>query len=300
MGRLFAPKYYGDFECIKGDCRHSCCIGWEIDVDAVAMSRYSSLSGEMGNAIRESISDTDPPHFVLKENGRCPHLSDCGLCNIISEIGDEYLCDICRLHPRFFNDTAGGREVGLGMSCEEACRIILSSDGYTDMIEIGESDCEEISFDIRPLRREALSILYDRQIPYPERLKRLCSRFGVSPSMLSDEEWRDVLNSLEYLDGAHRDLFIGYSSEYCDTEFSLMLERALAYFIYRHASSAVDELEFRTGLGLALFCERLLASVADGCISDSDFCECARIISEEIEYSADNTDSIRAEFEFLL
>ena len=138
VGRLFAPRYYVDFECIKGDCRHSCCIGWEIDVDAVAMSRYSSLSGEIGNVIRKSISDTDPPHFVLREDGSCPHLSGCGLCNIISEIGDEYLCDICRLHPRFFNDTASGREVGLGMSCEEACRIILSSDGYIDMIEIGD------------------------------------------------------------------------------------------------------------------------------------------------------------------
>ena len=25
------PSYYKDFKCIADKCRHSCCIGWEID-----------------------------------------------------------------------------------------------------------------------------------------------------------------------------------------------------------------------------------------------------------------------------
>ena len=32
--KLFAPKYYTEFSCIADRCRHSCCIGWEIDIDA--------------------------------------------------------------------------------------------------------------------------------------------------------------------------------------------------------------------------------------------------------------------------
>jgi lysine-N-methylase len=36
--KLRAPKYYLDFACIADRCKHSCCIGWEIDVDADTMA----------------------------------------------------------------------------------------------------------------------------------------------------------------------------------------------------------------------------------------------------------------------
>ena len=32
--RIIAPDYYREFHCIADKCRHSCCIGWEIDIDA--------------------------------------------------------------------------------------------------------------------------------------------------------------------------------------------------------------------------------------------------------------------------
>ena len=28
------PDFYDDFHCLASACRHSCCVGWEIDVDA--------------------------------------------------------------------------------------------------------------------------------------------------------------------------------------------------------------------------------------------------------------------------
>ena len=31
--KIFAPDYYRDFKCSAGNCKHSCCIGWEIDID---------------------------------------------------------------------------------------------------------------------------------------------------------------------------------------------------------------------------------------------------------------------------
>jgi lysine-N-methylase len=31
--KLIAPDTYPEFCCIADRCRHSCCIGWEIDVD---------------------------------------------------------------------------------------------------------------------------------------------------------------------------------------------------------------------------------------------------------------------------
>ena len=116
----------------------------------------------------------------------------------------------------------------------------------------------------------------------------------MSPRDVPDAEWREIIGSLEYLDGKHRELFLGYSSENNPVGSSEeKLERALAYFIYRHCSPAWDEEEFRASLGFSLFCERLLASVSDG---DADIPECARIISEEIEYSEENTERIKEIF----
>ena len=297
---LFAPSYYKQFGCIKGECKHSCCIGWEIDIDDATLQKYASVEGEMGQRIRESISYEGDAHFELS-CGRCPHLDGGGLCRIISSLGEDYISEICRLHPRFFNDTVRGREVGLGMSCEEACRIILSSDGYAEMEKIGEAEAMESEFDAIPLREELYSILSAREKPYSARIRKICERFAVSEGILTDGEWREVIESLEYLNDGSRELFLHYSSEGSEVD-DVRLERAFAYFVYRHTSGAKNLLEFRTGLGLALFLSRLFASLVifEGTVSDGEWIELARLISEEIEYSTDNSDAILSDFEPLI
>lgn len=301
--KLYSPGYYRDFTCIADKCTHSCCIGWEIDIDSAAMAKYESLTCGYGKFIRESIDVTDTPHFRLGAGERCPHLDADGLCCIISTLGEDYLCDICREHPRFYNDTPHGKEVGLGMACEEACRIILQSDDYTRMIEIGEVDGEResVKFDATICRDAVYDILSDNSIPYTEKLAEIHNLYGVRPDMLTDEVWRDLLASLEYLDESHRELFVHYSSDmFTLAKWEKPLTRALAYFIYRHGSDARNIQEYREAMGFSLFCERLLASAAKAeCVQNiSDFIRLAQIISEEIEYSEDNTEAIR--FEFLL
>ena len=138
--KLYAPKYYKEFVCIADKCRHSCCIGWEIDVDGETAEKYLNMTDGYGLEIKKSISKRGVPHFKLKKDDRCPHLDENGLCRIILNMGEGYLCHICREHPRFYNYTCRGKEVGLGMSCEEACRIILSSELYSDFCVIGETD----------------------------------------------------------------------------------------------------------------------------------------------------------------
>lgn len=32
------PDYFSEFSCIAGDCKDSCCLGWEIDIDEDHMS----------------------------------------------------------------------------------------------------------------------------------------------------------------------------------------------------------------------------------------------------------------------
>ena len=294
--KLYAPKYYNEFKCIADKCTHSCCVGWEIDVDPYTLEKYSSLGCGYGDNVKKSIIG-DEPHFCLVENERCPHLDEKGLCRIITELGEEYLCDICREHPRFYNETVLGKEVGLGLACEEACRIILSSDDYQSMVELGSVDgeCTDLELDPVSFRHGVYSVLSNRAIPYSERLEKIYTQYSVSPKSFNDKEWHDTIDSLEYLDPTHKELFLGYSSYItAPQEQEKYLERALAYFVYRHCAEAYDYEELCARLGFCLFCERLLASLAS--TNDSDIFLLARIISEELEYSTDNTENIICKF----
>ncbi len=294
--KLFAPSYYNKFKCIADKCRHSCCVGWEIDIDDTALCKYRALTHPYASEILKSIECGETPHFRLCEGECCPHLDENNLCRIILNLGDGFLCDICREHPRFYNQTKDGLEVGLGMACEEACRLILTSDGYGEMLEIGEAEGrEEADYDSRVLRKRVYSLLSDRKTPYNQRLNAIYGEFAVSPSDISDNAWRELLSSLEYLDNAHRGLFSHYSSELFNcAEKENTLERALAYFVYRHCTAALCEDEFRAALGFCLFCERLLASLLQN--GGEDAVTLARVISEELEYSEDNTEAIMFEF----
>lgn len=290
--KIYAPRYYTDFVCLADRCRHSCCVGWEIDVDEQTRERYERLTEGYGKTIVDTIEMTDTPHFKLDERERCPHLDEGGLCRIIATLGEGYLCDICREHPRFYNETSRGLEVGLGMACEEACRLILTADDYQTMVEVGECDGEPAPLPVDTLSRRAelYAILSDDMIPYAERLERIERAYGISPSTVADTEWRACLDGLEYMDEAHKEQMVCYSSDRSTPSlFEKQQERALAYFIYRHCAEAYTEEEYRLSIGFCLFCERLLASLVK---SGGEMPEVARMVSEEIEYSDENIQRI--------
>ena len=296
--KLTAPIYYERFKCIADKCRHSCCIGWEIDVDEKTLEKYAALEGARGEEIRKSMEFCDTgASFKLLDGERCPHLDKRGLCRLITEYGEDMLCDICREHPRFYNLTARGKETGIGAACEAAADIILNFDDYKSMMELG--DCaDEIpkkEIDTPPIREEIYAILSNSGTAYEKRLSHLYEKCDASPKFLRDEEWHEVISGLEYLDELHRELFLKYTSApaavSCEQE--KLLERFLAYLIYRHASSADTTEELRTSLGFCFFSERLLASLLHLEIEPR---ELARIISEELEYSEENTESIKLEF----
>ena len=120
--KITAPDYYLNFKCTADSCRHTCCAGWEVDIDEKSLERFRPVP-----EIFREIDLYDTPHFRLKEGDRCPFLQENGLCRMIIEKGEDFLCNICRDHPRFRNFFTGETELGLGLVCEEAARIILSS-----------------------------------------------------------------------------------------------------------------------------------------------------------------------------
>lgn len=291
--KLYAPKYYKRFKCIADKCTHSCCIGWEIDIDSETLEKYKGLRGGYGEGIINSVSLEDAPHFKLCAHDRCPHLDENGLCKIILNVGEEYLCTICREHPRFYNYTSVA-EVGLGMSCIEAARLILSSPDYDIQEELGEVEAyeDEGLFDCRAERQKIYGILRNEGASYTTRLAEIYREYGIEAG--ADSEWLEKIDRLEYLDNAHKGLFLGYSSNKRPEGKDCLLERALAYFIYRHLTEAFDTEDFVARLAFCLFLERLLASliVSHGAKTLQEIAKLASIVSEEIEYSEQNTEAL--------
>ena len=47
--KIVKPDYYDSFRCIADKCRHSCCIGWEIDIDEDTLDLYENIPGDFGD-----------------------------------------------------------------------------------------------------------------------------------------------------------------------------------------------------------------------------------------------------------
>ena len=68
----FFPAYYDRFRCLAGACPDSCCREWDVDVDPDSAKRYRALPGELGNALRAALTDTEDGTVLTQTSGRCP------------------------------------------------------------------------------------------------------------------------------------------------------------------------------------------------------------------------------------
>ena len=123
---MIVPDFYGRFCCKAGECRHSCCRGWEIDIDAATAARYRDWLGELGERLCASmVQEQGVWHFMLTETGDCPFLRPDGLCQLIRTAGEDILCTICREHPRFYKQVNGVEIAGVGLACEKSVELLL-------------------------------------------------------------------------------------------------------------------------------------------------------------------------------
>jgi len=290
-----APKYFEKFKCTADRCTHSCCVGWEIDVDEETLARYLALPDAKGAWIKDSIvQDGEYAHFRLCTDERCPHLDERGLCRIIKALGEGYPCDICREHPRYYNPVGGEWECGIGASCEEAARLILAEEDYRTLVPVETGECAPkydtyTDFCAKTWREQVFALLSDKEHDLEERCALIEARFGV-PAALEPQAQEQLLASLEYLDGAHRALLLSCAGVSLTGVDALACERFLAYLIYRHASPAQGEGDFRLMVGFSLFVMRLFAALTGE--KGLSPVRAAVLLSEELEYSVENTEAI--------
>lgn len=142
--RIYAPDYYRKFKCVAARCRHNCCIGWEIDIDKSTYKKYSAVGGDFGSRLKDGIIIEDgSAHFVLADGERCPFLNSNNLCDIIINLGEDFLCEICAAHPRYRNFFDSREEVGLGLCCETAAELILTRAEKTKLVAVGDKAEDE-------------------------------------------------------------------------------------------------------------------------------------------------------------
>ena len=295
------PDYYEKFRCIASECKHNCCIGWEIDIDEDTLDFYNSVTGDFSKRLKDNIELCDTPHFKLADKERCPFLNSSNLCDIITTLGEDRLCDICAQHPRFHNELPQRVESGLGLCCEEACRIILSQKEKVKLV----SD-EDITTDdeIILLRDKVIEALQNRDKHISERIDDMLTLCVATENVYSINELCDIFLNLEQLDPKWGELLKELKAN-CDTLDADTFDTYMAdrqseyeqfcfYLVYRHFANSPDFFEAQCRACFVKLSYTLMRALGtliyskNGSFELCDQLELARLFSSEIEYSDEN------------
>ncbi len=326
--KFIKPNFYDRFRCTAAACSDTCCAGWEIDIDPDTKAYYEELEGAFGERLREQIEELPDGMacFRLTDEERCPFLTDDNLCEVIQTLGEDGLCEICREHPRFYEQLGDRMEMGVGLCCEEACRLLFEQTEPITFITttVGElSDAETVpdsGMRIFRLRDEAFHLVQDRSLPLRVRMHRLID-FGVRVhrELLKKPAPADavpgaagntrsallqVMEALEPYDDAWPDyvrLLDDASLEVNLDEVDGGYENLLVYFLYRHFTRGVLEGNLSARVNFCAVSVWFIGLMNARCLRDTgaftpwDRIVCTKDYSKQVEYSAENMqDMLRA------
>lgn len=287
---IIVPSYYKYFNCIANKCTHNCCIGWEIDIDDITLSKYKELK-DYNIGFSRKISLEGGTHFILDSNKRCPFLNSDNLCDIILHYGNDMLCQICNDHPRFRNFYSNRVEIGLGLCCEAACKLILA---YKEKVVLShDTDNSKLKSekDFFIIREQLFKILQNRKVSIDKRIENMLNLFkikfnfaGLADKYMQlerlDNTWDSYLKRIEYVS---KDIVL-------PDKWQISFEQIAVYFVYRHLSLALENERY----------DKLIHFIAEsyytikliflkGAVQTlEELIEISRLYSSEIEYSDQN------------
>ena len=288
------PDYYDKFKCIAERCSDSCCIGWEIDIDPETLTIYNEESGELGEKLKKNIKDGS---FILTEDERCPFLKADGLCELICRKGEGYLCEICSEHPRYYEYCGEHLDMGVGLCCEEACRLLFSENKPLGFITEGEGELDEETEELIGLRNERIT-----KIQNPDNsLKELF--FSLDRDLFElwegfepyDERWTETTAYIK----EHFDELASLEDEF-DTymaEQSFEYRRLALYLLHRYFMRAVYSAPSVILNGISIYMKTqylwdICVYHKTGKFDFADRIDTAKYISKQIEYSEENIDML--------
>lgn len=173
------PDFYPQFHCLAGGCPDTCCKDWEVVVDEDAMAFYRTVTGPLGQRLRDAFCTQDGETcFRLGTDGKCVLLTGDGLCPLQAEFGEKGLCRICASHPRFLEEYGAVQEITLSISCPEAARLLLEhpepvsflTQQTDEPVTTPNTLDPEVYFAVRTFRDTAITLIQDRSRTIRDRL----------------------------------------------------------------------------------------------------------------------------------
>lgn len=274
------PDFTEKFACKANHCCHTCCRGWEIDIDSDTAQWYLSLDGPLGEELRREIQYDDGTYsFRLTADERCPFLQSDGLCRLVLGLGEENLCEICTMHPRFFALCGEVELAGFGLACEKATELLLAA---TELRFHAEGERRSFSF-------QALLTFLGQPVPKnwlrpPAQLSEIQLFFILAQMEATepiDAVWTQQLAMLRAAGGK---LLVPYETLFI-AQGEGVAERLTSYILYRQLDKTSRygiEALASYARGNAVFIYLLAALLRD-------FPEAVRRWSEQIEYDEENT-----------
>ncbi len=301
--KLIGPADYRAFACAQGACRHSCCQGWEIDIDEMSLRRYRAMKGPLGQRLQAGIeTEGDTAHFRLTADERCPFLNADGLCDIILAKGEGALCQICADHPRYRHFYTGVTEVGLGLCCEAAARQALTRREPLRIVTLeddGEADSlapEEAA--LLTLREELLALAQDRTRPLAMRADSLLARCGATLPRGTMARWAAFLLTLERLEETWTQRLLALRDQPPGRgpglRWDIPLEQLLTALLCRHLPGALEDGDITGRVLFAVQGYRVVGAMfaQEGADNIDTLMDIARQFSAEIEYSEENLGAL--------
>lgn len=278
------PNFFDEFKCVGGSCSDNCCkAGWDIVVDDKTYRKYLKFSGKLGERVKNYIyKEYGQYHIRLTDKKICPFLDEKNMCSIILDTNENNLCDICKEHPRFHNYLGMCEEIGLGLCCEEACRLLLSQNKLFNLI--GEYSLKNNEKTDYLLREEIFKILTNESLDYNNCLNEIINRFKTVVNVSVS----DVFNSceLEFLDEKFKDYF----NKDLDNDFTdVELKNLLKYIIFRYYFANNYHYSKITKVYFSIILINFITKIS---VEVGDKINRVKLVSKEIEYSENNVNSI--------
>ena len=239
------PTIYHDFQCKADRCENTCCQLWTIDIDEPTVERYHTMTGPLGESLRQAITvDDEGSHFVFsKEQPMCPLLNEQGLCKVVLELGEEGLCDTCHMHPRFYKYIEDLELCGVGLSCEASVELLAQDCTNRDLVFTIEDDDNEFGPDERLRLENVFQLLaFDLEptlfqytpSPNVEYYEQLLNLYKTTEPI--DEAWTAQVNALSN----NINQVVTAVKNYVQQQDMNLFNKVYQYILYRQIDMLAD------------------------------------------------------------
>ncbi len=240
-GSFLVPDFYKDFACKCGDCRISCCEGWDVSIsqkeyyDILSLSTSDELESRIMRAFYVPKNASPDRFAVLNHDwlGRCPLRGENGLCLLQVEKGEGAIPQLCKQYPRSIRLDLS--EATLSNSCEAVIESLLNRTTpirFT-MIDLPyETSGHESSMQFA-LRLQCIGMLQDRRSSLKESILSIGSL--ICDAQIGNRTFEDSLSALMLFCDLYAEISPSIS-EYCKHAKEVLNGISKEEYIERYSS----------------------------------------------------------------